>query len=241
LNMAGLMENSDMSPTNENSMKRSPNIIPETPEPFVLHKATDAVEMSGNPGQSSPIDDDARVAREIEESEALARMLMAEEAQASFAIQYDLLQHTSSDMNQVDLIAVQRLLRADEEADEVIDDEFIPGESEEEEEESSQPTYEDLLHLGDFIGDVRSERWSLRSAEVIQQLPVIIYRDESQSNFDSLCIFCQNDFQAGERIRTLPCNHAFHADCVDIWLREHDSCPTCKKCVCDDDGEGNRG
>lgn len=224
-----------MTPTNENSMKQSPNIIPEVPAPHMPRKTPEVVEVNETPENQIPIEsDDERMARELQESEALARLLMAEEAQASFAIQYEILQHSSSDMDQADLVAVQHLLRADEEANEIIDGEHAPEDSEEEEEELSQPTYEDLLNLGDFIGDVKSERWSLRSSEVIQQLPVIIYGDEGKSDFDSLCIFCQNDFESGERVRILPCNHAFHADCVDIWLRDHDSCPTCKKSVCND-------
>ena len=41
------------------------------------------------------------------------------------------------------------------------------------------------------------------------------------------CTICQTDIQ-GDLIR-LPCNHRFHVDCVKPWLKEHTSCPSCRK------------
>ncbi|KAI5075803.1 hypothetical protein GOP47_0009879 [Adiantum capillus-veneris] len=46
---------------------------------------------------------------------------------------------------------------------------------------------------------------------------------------DSQCPICLSDFQDGEKIRVLPhCNHGFHMQCVDAWLCNHSSCPTCR-------------
>ncbi|XP_068446934.1 E3 ubiquitin-protein ligase ZSWIM2 [Clinocottus analis] len=39
------------------------------------------------------------------------------------------------------------------------------------------------------------------------------------------CRLCLQDFSLGQRVRTLPCRHKFHADCVDGILRESNSCP----------------
>ena len=36
---------------------------------------------------------------------------------------------------------------------------------------------------------------------------------------------CQ--YEEGENLRTLICNHVFHKDCVDKWLVEKRKCPLC--------------
>ena len=89
------------------------------------------------------------------------------QAEASFALQYELIQSASADMEQVDLVAVQQLLRADEEAAGAHRDDG-DGESEEEDNQEDDgttagaPTYEDLIELGRHIGDVKAERWAFR-------------------------------------------------------------------------------
>ncbi|GJM95273.1 hypothetical protein PR202_ga11986 [Eleusine coracana subsp. coracana] len=46
------------------------------------------------------------------------------------------------------------------------------------------------------------------------------------------CAVCLLEFADGDELRALPpCAHAFHADCVDVWLRAHASCPLCRAAV----------
>eukprot|EP00591_Stephanopyxis_turris_P005338 CAMPEP_0195523450 /NCGR_PEP_ID=MMETSP0794_2-20130614/22663_1 /TAXON_ID=515487 /ORGANISM="Stephanopyxis turris, Strain CCMP 815" /LENGTH=465 /DNA_ID=CAMNT_0040653457 /DNA_START=129 /DNA_END=1526 /DNA_ORIENTATION=+ len=58
------------------------------------------------------------------------------------------------------------------------------------------------------------------------------------------CSICLEDFQQGDKIRCLPCNHVFHSDCIVPWLTKNQStCPLCKEDLldhygcqpCDDD------
>jgi hypothetical protein len=47
----------------------------------------------------------------------------------------------------------------------------------------------------------------------------------------STCPICLDDFVDGETtVRELPCNHIFHPECIDPFLRDNSSlCPLCKK------------
>lgn len=40
------------------------------------------------------------------------------------------------------------------------------------------------------------------------------------------CVVCFSDFEARQLLRVLPCNHEFHAKCVDKWLKVL-SCAAC--------------
>ena len=42
-----------------------------------------------------------------------------------------------------------------------------------------------------------------------------------------MCTVCQCDFEEGELLRTLPCNHVYHVECIDPWLRMKKVCPIC--------------
>ncbi|KAM9334154.1 E3 ubiquitin-protein ligase ZSWIM2 [Symphorus nematophorus] len=61
---------------------------------------------------------------------------------------------------------------------------------------------------------------------VLGCLPVVRVRpgsrllDEGQQ-----CRICLREFSLGQHVRTLPCHHKFHTDCVDGILRKSNSCP----------------
>lgn len=54
--------------------------------------------------------------------------------------------------------------------------------------------------------------------------------DGSLKNSDDelTCSVCLEQVVAGELIRSLPCLHQFHANCIDPWLRQQGTCPVCK-------------
>uniref|UniRef100_A0A2N9J352 RING-type E3 ubiquitin transferase n=1 Tax=Fagus sylvatica TaxID=28930 RepID=A0A2N9J352_FAGSY len=46
---------------------------------------------------------------------------------------------------------------------------------------------------------------------------------------DNTCPICLSEYQPKETLRTIPeCNHYFHADCIDAWLKLNATCPLCR-------------
>jgi hypothetical protein len=49
------------------------------------------------------------------------------------------------------------------------------------------------------------------------------------NNGDEECAICLSDFEDGEELRHMYCNHLFHRNCVDRWLVKNAFCPKCKR------------
>lgn len=73
--------------------------------------------------------------------------------------------------------------------------------------------------------------------QIISTLPEKIYRSNAESeenetmeesDQDECCPICLVEYEDGETLRVLPCNHYMHKTCVDEWLVNHPSCPSCR-------------
>jgi hypothetical protein len=57
----------------------------------------------------------------------------------------------------------------------------------------------------------------------------------NQMNQDN-CAICQDPMEIGQTIRMLRhCTHRFHQTCIDPWLEQHVTCPTCRHDIRDQD------
>ena len=68
--------------------------------------------------------------------------------------------------------------------------------------------------------------------ETMQGLATVKFNKDKSKNLDEeskKCSVCLTDFEDGEMIKFLPCTHRFHGDCIDPWLKDHSTCPLCKK------------
>lgn len=46
------------------------------------------------------------------------------------------------------------------------------------------------------------------------------------------CVVCLIEFQEHDVLKILPsCNHAFHLDCIDVWLQTNANCPLCRSSI----------
>lgn len=65
----------------------------------------------------------------------------------------------------------------------------------------------------------------LNRAEIDSLTPYIQMNEKDSRT----CVICLSRFELKSKIRPLPCNHAFHAKCVDKWLRANRTCPICRR------------
>jgi hypothetical protein len=43
------------------------------------------------------------------------------------------------------------------------------------------------------------------------------------------CTICLEEYKEGMEVRTLSCQHLFHKNCIDEWLKLRNNCPNCKR------------
>ncbi|KAG8071901.1 hypothetical protein GUJ93_ZPchr0006g43148 [Zizania palustris] len=68
--------------------------------------------------------------------------------------------------------------------------------------------------------------------EVLRSLPTVKYVSDGDGDGKAAdeCAICLAEFEDDQDVRALPqCGHVFHASCVDTWLRDHSSCPSCRR------------
>jgi E3 ubiquitin-protein ligase EL5 len=79
--------------------------------------------------------------------------------------------------------------------------------------------------------------------ELLRSLPVTVHRAAAPwSKEDAVeCSVCLAELQEGEEARFLPrCGHGYHAECVDMWLASHTTCPLCRLTVSKLDPESSQ-
>ncbi|KAI8550760.1 hypothetical protein RHMOL_Rhmol06G0132300 [Rhododendron molle] len=69
------------------------------------------------------------------------------------------------------------------------------------------------------------------SSRLVKAMPSLIFTAVVEDNCtSSTCTICLEDYSVGEKLRILPCQHKFHAFCVDAWLTTWRTfCPVCKR------------
>ncbi|XP_042450556.1 probable E3 ubiquitin-protein ligase RHG1A [Zingiber officinale] len=96
-------------------------------------------------------------------------------------------------------------------------------------------TYEELLALGEKIGTVSTalteealSKCLKRSKYVpISSIPGL----SSLSEGNVKCTICQEEWMVDDELGTLRCEHFYHVQCIDQWLRLKNWCPICKASV----------
>ncbi|OEL17185.1 hypothetical protein BAE44_0021794 [Dichanthelium oligosanthes] len=91
-------------------------------------------------------------------------------------------------------------------------------------------SYEELLALEERIGSVSTALSDEQFAKCLRRsiyYPVATGVNKSVID-DMKCSICQEDYNEGEEVGQLPCEHRYHVCCISQWLRQKNWCPVCK-------------
>lgn len=75
----------------------------------------------------------------------------------------------------------------------------------------------------------------------LRMLPVGLFTaaEGEEASDRPMCVICLEEFNDGDELRHLKCDHCFHRSCIDLWLlgtladdeTNTNSCPVCKQCA----------
>ncbi|XP_068622949.1 E3 ubiquitin-protein ligase goliath-like [Battus philenor] len=78
--------------------------------------------------------------------------------------------------------------------------------------------------------DRLSKRLCCAAKKALSKIPTkSLKTDDREVQGDGeCCAICIEPYKVSETLRSLPCRHDFHKNCIDPWLLEHRTCPMCK-------------
>nr|XP_043611084.1 E3 ubiquitin-protein ligase ATL4-like [Erigeron canadensis] len=70
------------------------------------------------------------------------------------------------------------------------------------------------------------------SNKIQSLLPMFTFSSLTGNIAGGDCAVCLSKFESVDQLRLLPlCCHAFHTECIDVWLKSNQTCPLCRSSV----------
>ncbi|CAG5136038.1 unnamed protein product [Candidula unifasciata] len=91
-----------------------------------------------------------------------------------------------------------------------------------------------VFMLVKLLREQASKKVNRLSKKHLNKIPV---RKFKKGDYYDTCAICLDEYEEGEKIRVLPCDHVYHMKCIDPWLTKNKkTCPVCKRRVIPDRG-----
>ena len=85
-------------------------------------------------------------------------------------------------------------------------------------------SYEELTALGEAVGKVSK---GASEASILRALKEINFADLGPGAAEVQCPICRMEFEEGDDLVKLPCQHPYHRQCATQWLQINKSCAVC--------------
>ncbi|XXG51582.1 hypothetical protein AAC387_Pa03g0114 [Persea americana] len=93
-------------------------------------------------------------------------------------------------------------------------------------------SYEELLALEEKMGTVSTALTEEQLSKCLKRScfvpPPLATGIVGHGTDDTKCSICQEEYMVGDEMGKLRCEHRFHIECIDQWLRQKNWCPICK-------------
>ncbi|KAL6989339.1 RING-type E3 ubiquitin transferase, partial [Sarracenia purpurea var. burkii] len=99
-------------------------------------------------------------------------------------------------------------------------------EFEEDDIDPDELSYEELLTLGDIVGE---ESRGLSAEEISSCLSRYVPPSADCKTIIDRCVICQVEYDDTDidTLVALPCKHPYHSECIRNWLQIKKICPVC--------------